>query len=165
MHALQAPPSSRHSKVEPPWLALKEKLAAAEPLGSLGCAVIVVSGATVSIVQVKLAGEASVLPAVSVARTSKVCEPSARPGVALRAGAGGPGAAVEAALEARAALVDAKEKSGSAEFAGSFGCAVIDVFGAAVSTVQVNVAGVASVLPAASVARTSNVCKASARPV
>jgi hypothetical protein len=79
VHAPQAPPSSRHSNVEPPWVALKEKLAFAEPLGSLGCAVIVVSGAVVSIVQVKLAGEASVLPAVSVARTSKVCEPSARP--------------------------------------------------------------------------------------
>ena len=36
-------------------------------------------GAVVSIVQVKLAGDASVLPAASVARTWKVCEPSARP--------------------------------------------------------------------------------------
>ena len=36
-------------------------------------------GAPVSIVQVKLAGLASVLPAASVARTSNVCEPSARP--------------------------------------------------------------------------------------
>ena len=36
-------------------------------------------GAVVSIVQVKDAGDASVLPAASVARTSKVCEPSERP--------------------------------------------------------------------------------------
>ena len=36
-------------------------------------------GAAVSIVQVKLAGVGSVLPAASVARTSKVCEPSVRP--------------------------------------------------------------------------------------
>ena len=75
----QPPPSSWHSKVEPPSLELKEKSAAAELLGSLGCAVIVVFGAAVSIVQVKLAGVASVLPAASVARTSKVCEPWLRP--------------------------------------------------------------------------------------
>ena len=37
------------------------------------------AGAVVSIVQVKLAGVASVLPAASVARTSKVCEPWLRP--------------------------------------------------------------------------------------
>ncbi len=36
-------------------------------------------GAAVSIVQVKHAGVGSVLPAASVARTSKVCEPSVRP--------------------------------------------------------------------------------------
>ena len=48
-------------------------------LGSLGCAVIVVFGAVVSIVQVKLAGVGSVLPAASVARTWKVCEPWLRP--------------------------------------------------------------------------------------
>ena len=34
-------------------------------------------------VQVRVAGEVSVLPAASVARTSKVCEPFARPGVGL----------------------------------------------------------------------------------
>ncbi len=79
MQAVQEPPSIRHSKVEPPSLAVKEKSAFAELLGSLGCAVIVVFGAAVSIVQVKLAGDASVLPAASVARTSKVWEPSASP--------------------------------------------------------------------------------------
>ena len=47
--------------------------------GSFGWAVIVVFGAAVSIVQVKLAGVASVLPAASVARTWKVWEPSPRP--------------------------------------------------------------------------------------
>ena len=56
MQAVQEPPSIRHSKVEPPSLAVKEKSAFAELLGSLGCAVIVVFGAAVSIVQVKLAG-------------------------------------------------------------------------------------------------------------
>jgi hypothetical protein len=41
--------------------------------------VIVVCGAVVSIVQPYAAGVASVLPAASVALTSKVCEPSERP--------------------------------------------------------------------------------------
>ena len=77
--AAKEPPSIRHSKVEPPSLELKEKSASAELLGSLGCAVIVVFGAAVSTVQVKLAGVGSVLPAASVARTWKVCEPSERP--------------------------------------------------------------------------------------
>ena len=58
---------------------MKVKSGLPELLGSFGCAVIVVFGAVVSIVQVKLAGVASVLPAASVARTSKVWEPSARP--------------------------------------------------------------------------------------
>jgi hypothetical protein len=39
----------------------------------LGPESIAVCGAEVSTVQVRLAGEASVLPAESVARTSKVC--------------------------------------------------------------------------------------------
>ncbi len=58
---------------------MKEKEAPVAFVGSLGCAVIVVLGAAVSIVQVKLAGVGSVLPEASVARTSKVWEPSLRP--------------------------------------------------------------------------------------
>jgi translation elongation factor TU len=40
---------------------------------------IVVSGAIVSTVNVRVAGVASVFPAASVARTANVCEPCARP--------------------------------------------------------------------------------------
>src|SRR5215217_5857526 len=40
---------------------------------------VVEAGAVASIVHVNDAGVASVLPAASVARASKVCEPSARP--------------------------------------------------------------------------------------
>ena len=58
---------------------MKENDAPVAFVGSLGCAVIVVFGAAVSIVQVKLAGVGSVLLEASVARTSKVCEPSVRP--------------------------------------------------------------------------------------
>ena len=39
---------------------------------------IVVSGATVSTVKVRVAGVASTLPAASLARTSNVCAPCAR---------------------------------------------------------------------------------------
>ena len=45
-------------------------------VGSLGAAVIVVSGAAVSIRQVEEAGVGSVLPARSVAATSNVCVPA-----------------------------------------------------------------------------------------
>ena len=79
LQAANAPPSSWHSNVEPPSLELKVKSGLPELLGSFGWAVIVVFGAVVSTVQVKLAGVASVLPAASVARTSKVWEPSLRP--------------------------------------------------------------------------------------
>ena len=44
-----------------------------------GPPVIVVSGATVSTVQVREAGEASTLPTASMARTWKVCAPCPRP--------------------------------------------------------------------------------------
>jgi hypothetical protein len=73
------PPSIRHSKLDPASDEVNEKLAPVAFVGSVGCAVIEVFGGAVSIVQVKLAGVASVLPAVSVARTSKACAPSPRP--------------------------------------------------------------------------------------
>ena len=56
-------------------------------------------------------------------------------------------------------------KDAPVRFVGSAGCDVMVVFGAVVSTVQVNVAGVASTLPARSVARTWKVCEPSARPL
>jgi hypothetical protein len=46
---------------------------------SIGPSVIVVLGATLSTVHVRVAGDASVLPAASVARTANVCGPCARP--------------------------------------------------------------------------------------
>ena len=49
-------------------------------------------------------------------------------------------------------------------FVGSFGVEPMDVFGGVVSTVHVNCAGEASVLPATSVARTLKVWLSSARP-
>jgi hypothetical protein len=74
----------RHWNVEPVSLDVNEKLAELLVDVPDGPAVIVVFGAVVSgggtsTVQVRLAGEASVLPAASVARTSNVCDPFARP--------------------------------------------------------------------------------------
>ncbi len=70
-------PSSLHSKVLPALVAVKPKLALVLLVVSGGLAVIVVSGAVVSMVQVKLAGVASTLPAGSMARTWKVWLPAA----------------------------------------------------------------------------------------
>ena len=79
MQTPQAPPSSRHAKLEAASSALNANVALAEPLGSDGPESTAVSGAVASIVQLRLAGVVSVLPAPSVARTSKVWSPPARP--------------------------------------------------------------------------------------
>ena len=54
----------------------KVKVAPVEFVGLVGVVSITVSGAMVSMVQVKLAGVGSVLPSESVARTWKVWLPS-----------------------------------------------------------------------------------------
>jgi hypothetical protein len=79
VHAAQAPVSSWHWKPAVVSGEVKAKLALVSGVVAAGPDVIVVSGATVSIVHVTLAGVASTLPDESVARTRKVCEPSARP--------------------------------------------------------------------------------------
>ncbi len=53
--------------------------ALAMPIVPLGPSLIEVSGAVVSTVNDRVAGDWSWLPAASVARVSNVCEPSARP--------------------------------------------------------------------------------------
>ena len=62
----------------PSALPVNWKVAVLLLLTAVGLAVIVVSGGTVSITQVNEA-IAPVLPALSIARTRKVCAPSARP--------------------------------------------------------------------------------------
>jgi hypothetical protein len=71
VHAPQEPPSSRHWKLEPPSLALNVKSASAELVGSPGFESIVVCGAVVSTVNVRLTGVWT-FPAASVARTRTV---------------------------------------------------------------------------------------------
>ena len=75
--AAKAAPSSAHWKVAGDSLAEKPKPALVEFVRAAGCEVIVVSGGVVSTVHVYEAGVGSV-PTASVARTWKVCEPSAR---------------------------------------------------------------------------------------
>jgi adenine deaminase len=78
VQAAKTPASSLHSKVLLASVDVKLKLALVLLVVAAGLAVIVVSGAVVSMVQVKLAGVASVLPTASVARTWKVWLPTAR---------------------------------------------------------------------------------------
>jgi hypothetical protein len=79
VHELHEPPSRRHSKADAPSLEVKENVAPVAFDGLAGLPVMVVLGVAVSIVQLCVAGVRSVLPAVSVARTSKVWGPSLRP--------------------------------------------------------------------------------------
>jgi hypothetical protein len=75
----QAPPSSLHSKLDPASVEVKVNVALVELTVPLGPLVIDVFGATVSTVQVRVAGVWPTFPAMSFARTENVCEPCARP--------------------------------------------------------------------------------------
>src|SRR5688500_16993326 len=68
----------RHWKLEPASVEEKAKVGVASPVGPLGPGTMVVGGAVGTTVKLRLAGVASTLPTASVARTSKVCAPSAR---------------------------------------------------------------------------------------
>ena len=129
-----------------------------------GVGPITVSGAVVSTVQVNDAGVASLLLAPSIARTWKVCDPSERPEYAfgLEQVANDPASSLHSNV--LPASVEWNVKLALDEPDGFDGDVSITVSGAAVSTVHVKVAGLASVLPALSVARTSKVCEPSARP-
>ena len=155
---VQLPPSMRHSKVEPGSVELKVKVGVVLFDGSAGAESIVVLGAVRSIVQVKLAGVPSVLPAGSVARTSKVCVASAedrRIVCGLEHDVQLPPSMRHSKLEP--ASFELKANVGVVSLDGLGGVESIVVCGAVVSIVHVWLAGLASVFPAASVARTSKV--------
>ena len=79
MHAANAALSSEHSYVEPSSLDENAKLALVFCVVAGGAALMVVSGAVVSmIVQTQAAGLGSTLPDPSTARTSSVCRPAPR---------------------------------------------------------------------------------------
>src|SRR5439155_9287733 len=124
---------------------------------------IVVSGAVRSTVQVWEAGLPSVLPATSVARTSKLWLPSDSAAVVC-------GLVQE--LQPPLSMRHSKLEPGSLALKLKLGVVSLDglagpesrvVLGAVTSIVQVTLAGLPSVLPDGSVARTSNVCVPSAR--
>ncbi|MEJ7787875.1 MAG: hypothetical protein WKF96_23990, partial [Solirubrobacteraceae bacterium] len=81
VHDAKGSPSTRHSKLDPASSALNANVGVSSSLVGGGPAVIVVSGGVVSggvvsTVKAREAGDESVLPAASVARTAKVCWPS-----------------------------------------------------------------------------------------
>ena len=116
------------------------------------------------IVHVCEAGDASGLPAASVARTANVCVADAEAGVRLRRGARGEGAHASSEqpnVEPDSFEVNVKFAVVALPFAGSgeprvVSGAVVSGGGGAV-TLHVWLAGEPSVLPAASVARTAKV--------
>ena len=118
----------------------------------------VVSGGVVETLKLLAAGELSRLPAASVARTSNVCGPSAR-AAAVKGDVHSlnpPPSTLQANVAPGSG--DENENVGVLSSVGPDGPAVIVVSGAAVSTVKLLPAGELSRLPAASVARTSNLC-------
>jgi hypothetical protein len=163
--------STRHAKVDPASVAVKANVGVESLVGPFGPEPMVVSGAVVSaggsIVQVRVAGEASTLPAASVARTLNVCEPalSALYAFGLVHVAKAPASSLHSKVDPDSLDVNANEAL--VEVVGFAGPEPIVVSGGVVSAgaliVQVRVAGEASVLAAASVARTLKVCEPVAR--
>ena len=70
MQTANVPPSMRHSNVEPAFVDVNANEAFVLLVGPVGPDVMVVSGAVLSTVNVRVAGEASTLPAASFARTA-----------------------------------------------------------------------------------------------
>jgi hypothetical protein len=136
-----------------------------------GSEVIVVSGAVVSTVKDRLAGGSSTLPAGSLARTSKVCWPSLNNTVVY-----GERHEANCSVSTRHSNVEPVSSAANANVGVLFlvspeGPEVIVVCGGVVSggvtvsTVNERLAGVASVLPAVSIARTPKVCAPSPNSV
>ena len=166
MQVSQAPVSSLHSN-EPPLSPVKVNDAEVEATVPLVPPVMVVSGGVVSTVKVRDAGVWSVLPEASLARTEKVCEPSPSPvrsfGEAQAPQA--PASSLHSNVAPSSGLVKLKLVEAVVIVPPAGGPTVIEVSGAPVSTVNARVAGVWSVLPVASLARTENVWAPSPRPV
>src|SRR5918999_2167108 len=135
MQAAKAAPSREHSKAEPVSLELKWNEALVLVVVAGGAVVIVVCGAAVSTVIVRLAGLVSVLPAASVARTSKVWAPSDNAAVVC----GEPQAANAAASTRHWKLAPASlenPKVGVESFVSPLGPDVMVVCGPSVSTIH-----------------------------
>ncbi len=152
-----------HSKVAVGSRLLNVKVGVLSLLGLVGFESMVVSGAAVSIVHVYEAGDASVFPKGSTARTAKVCDPSAK--VARVLGGTQAENAPPSMLHSKVAVASGlmNVNMGVALLLGLLGVEVIVVSGAVVSITQVYDAGVGSVLPKLSSVRTLKVCEPSAK--
>jgi hypothetical protein len=157
--------SSEHSRAEPVSLAENEKPALVLVVVAGGAEPIVVSGATVSIVQLCVAGVASTLPAPSLARTRNWWASSARPEYWRGEAQDAKAAPSSEHSNVTPDSLDEKLKLALVLDVSADGAEEIVVSGATVSIVQVWVAGVGSRLPAESLARTRNSCEPPARPV
>src|SRR5262245_27663587 len=144
-------------------LAVQLKVTVVEVAIAPGVAVRLRVGAAVSVVQVKLAGVASTLPAPSTPRAAKVCGPSGRLDSGIETGDAQAAKAAPSRLHSSVASGSVAIVKDAAPLFGSGGVPVNAVSGATVSTVQLNVAGVGSVLPAESLAATLKECEPSAR--
>ena len=162
MQSAHRPLSRLHKKPEGS-LALNSNVAEVESVVPDGPAVIVVSGGVLSTVHECSAGLGSGLPDPSIARTRNVWAPLPSPEYAVgeeQAANDAPSTlhsnvAGSLAMNSKCAHVSRVVPDGWAE--------VIVVSGGVVSTVQVRSAGVGSVLPVVSVARTRNECGPSPR--
>ena len=136
MHSPKVPPSIIHSNVAGLSEVVNAKDAFVTKLGFVGLLVMVVFGATVSTVHVYEAADPSILPAVSVARTAKLCDPSASDVVV-----NGDVHVAKAAESNEHWKVEVSfavnSKLGVAELFGLVGYTVIVVFGSSVSIVHV----------------------------
>jgi hypothetical protein len=172
VHAVNAAPSRLHSNVAAGSSAEKLNVAVVNAVEPSGPEPIVVFGATVSTTTVRAFEAADVLPAASVAFAVYVCEPSATPLNVLlqlptRFAADPPfdvapsntstKLPTSASPPSVTVLLPIELPSGGLTMTGGAG--------AVTSIVQVRPAGVASVLPAGSVARTSKVWLPSASPL
>jgi hypothetical protein len=161
--AAKAAPSSEHSKLDPASLAVNENVATMSVVLVGGAEVIVVCGGVVSgacTVHEWLAGVASTFPAASRARTWKVWAPAATVYVL---GVVQPANAEPSSEHSNVdpASLEVNENDALVLVVPEVGADVMVVFGGVVSAVlvQFRVAGVASTFPAASRARTRNVCE------
>ena len=148
--------SSAQSKLSPASLLENRNSALVLAVVAGGIASMVVSGAR-SIVQARVSALSSTLPAASMARTANVWSPSPRSPYSageVQAENGTPSSehskvAPGSAVKMNCALVLVVVPDGPDD---------IVVCGSSLSTCQVYVAGVASMLPASSTARTEKVC-------
>src|SRR5688572_4047664 len=151
-HGANAALSMRHSNVDARSLEENLHVGVRSVVRPAGPRTIVVLGGVVSILKARAAGAGSALPAGSTARTSKPCAPSASAGVTNTGVQPVNGAPSRRHSNRAPASREAKAKRCTAARETPSGPAVIVVSGATVSTVIERLAGVASRLPAGSIA-------------